>query len=137
LCWADLRPPPPPPAPVAPPVPVAAPALTLVAAPAVDPLTAPLATVLGEPAPEPEVAATWPCVQCGAANGLDLDTCAICTTPFGGRIARIGDVKEHRRKVLFVGLGAMAAFLLVLAALTFATTTTKPATPANQVTQVP
>src|SRR3954452_3485012 len=85
LCWTDLRaaaPPPPVPAPVVAPVPVpAAPVLAVVAA--VDPLTAPLAAILGDPVvPVPDVpsTATWPCVQCGAANALDLDCCASCAT---------------------------------------------------------
>lgn len=136
LCWTDLRPKPaPPPAPVAPvrpPVPVAA-AVAPVAVPAqgsaqggVDPLTAPLAVLLGAPlAADPGApSATWPCVECGEPNALDLDACGVCTAPFGGRIARLGDVKAARRRFLLLSLGAMLAFLTVLAIVTFAFTDT-------------
>jgi hypothetical protein len=148
LCWTDLRPAPVPPpvavpSPVSPPVPapgsplgVAAPAAVAAVTPLVggplalatiDPLTAPLPVLLGEaPAPAGDGAAvpTWPCVQCGAANPLDLSRCGVCTTPFGGRITRIDDAKAQRRKVLLFSLGAVALFLMLLAALTFATTGT-------------
>lgn len=140
LCWTDLRPPPPAPEPVVPAAP-AAPAITAeqIVAPAVaalrspgggttvvDPLSAPLAVVLGEaPATEATTAAeaaTWPCVECGARNALDADACSVCTAPFGGRINRLPDPKEHRRKVMLYALGAVGAFLMVLALLTFAFT---------------
>lgn len=136
LCWTDLRPAPavPPPAPAAEAPLVAVPAVAVAApvtyAPLVDPLSAPLAVVLGQaPVATPPVApeattATWPCVQCGAANPIDLDTCAACTTPFGGRIRRLDDAKGQRRKVLLVGLGVVGAFLLLLGAVTFAATDT-------------
>ena len=121
LCWTDLRPAPAPVVGV--PAQPAAPALHAVAAPSVDPLSAPLAVLLGEAAaPAPAAVVTWPCVQCGAANSMDLDTCATCTTPFGGRIKRLEDAKAQRRKVLMLGLGAVGAFLLLLGALTFVST---------------
>ncbi len=133
LCWTDLRPtptPPPPPPPPPEPAPVVA-APVLVAVPAaVDPLTAPLAAVLGEPVPTTTTNATWPCVQCGAANALDLDRCGTCTTPFGGRIARIDDARAQRRRVLLCALGAVGVFLLLLAAVTFTSTDAPPANPA-------
>lgn len=136
LCWADLRPPPPEPPPAVPtqfvavPVPAVAVAAPATYAPSVDPLSAPLAVVLGQapavpsPAAPEATTATWPCVQCGAANPIDLDTCATCTTPFGGRIRRLDDAKGQRRKVLLVGLGVVGAFLLLLGAVTFAATDT-------------
>jgi hypothetical protein len=136
LCWTDLRPKPaplpPPPAP-APSVPVAAYAAAVPAPAPVDPLTAPLHAVVGgvpasfaaETAPaEPAVTATWPCVECGEANALDLASCRVCTAPFGGRVARLPDPKEARRKVLIVSLSAVAAFLVLLAGFTLASTKT-------------
>jgi hypothetical protein len=90
----------------------------------VDPLTAPLAQVLGEPlAADPDAPApTWPCVECGAANGLDLDSCGTCTAPFGGRIARLPDAKQARRKAMLIAVGAVTVFLMLLAAVTLALT---------------
>jgi hypothetical protein len=141
LCWTDLRPKPaPPPAPVASarPAPVTAPVAPVapVAVPAqggaqggVDPLTAPLAVLLGEPLaadPGAPSAATWPCVECGEPNALDRETCGVCTAPFGGRISRLGDVKAARRRFMVISLGAMVAFLAVLAILTFAFTDSTP-----------
>ena len=147
LCWTDLRPkpaPPPPPVPAPVTAPVAAPVgagyvpaaqtgapgmagpaqpAGLLTAP-VDPLTAPLAAVLGQPlAADPGAPApTWPCVECGERNALDRDTCGVCTTPFGGRIHRLDDVKAARRRYMLMGLTAVVMFLMVLAALTFAGT---------------
>jgi hypothetical protein len=108
---------------------VAAP-VTQPAAPvaAVDPLTAPLAAVLAQPLAAdpgaPAAAAAWPCVECGARNALDLDACGVCATPFGGRIARVDDVRGTRRKTLMWALGAVGAFLALLGAITFALTDT-------------
>ena len=136
LCWTDLRPkpaPPPPPAPAPEPVPAYAPATVAaavpVAAPAayVDPLTAPLGALLGEPLaadPAAPSAVTWPCVECGNANAMDLNACSVCTTPFGGRIARLDDAKGERRRRFLLALGAMVAFLVLLALATFAMTDT-------------
>lgn len=125
LCWTDLRPAPPPPAPVPAPVAPTAPVVTTTPY-AVDPLTAPLTTVLGEPEPavddEPVFVATWPCVECGAANALDRDACGVCTAPFGGRVARLPDPKEARRKMFVVALSVVAAFLVLLAGFTLAAT---------------
>jgi hypothetical protein len=136
LCWTDLRPkpaPPPPPPPPPAPAPVvayAAPVAYAVAPAAVptgapvDPLTAPLAAVLGQPlaadpnAPRP----TWPCVECGTANEIERSTCGTCTAPFGGRIARLDDARGQRRKILIVALSAVGLFLLLLGAITFAST---------------
>jgi hypothetical protein len=119
-----------------------APAPLAVAAPAVDPLTAPLPVLLGEqPAPAPAadpdaVPATWPCVECGAANALDHDACGTCAAPFGGRFLR-DDPKEKRRKVLIYSLAALGAFLVLFAVLVMATThvTPNPADPDGVVGQ--
>ena len=134
LCWTDLRPAPapvPPPPPVAPPPlapPVAMAPVAAVPVATLDPLTAPLPVLLGEaPAAAPVESGpvpTWPCVQCGARNAIELSQCATCTTPFGGRITRIEDAKAQRRKVLVWSLGAVVLFLMLLAGLTFATTGT-------------
>jgi hypothetical protein len=80
--------------------------------------------VLAEPlAADPDAPApTWPCVECGARNPLDLDRCATCTTPFGGKIRRTDDPKAVRRKVLFVSFAAVGTFLLLLAFVTMAST---------------
>ena len=97
----------------------------------VDPLTAPLGAVLGDPATvplpaqpplDPAVVATWPCVECGEANALDLDACRVCTAPFGGRIARLHDVKGARRRYMLLSLGGVMLFLMMLAVFTFAGT---------------
>jgi hypothetical protein len=128
LCWTDLRPKPAPPP--APPVPVpAAPAAPGVAPRAavatVDPLTAPLHALLDAPpatqAADEAPRASWPCVECGAANALDLDACGTCTAPFGGRILRT-DLKETRRKVWIVSIAVVLTFLALLAGLTLAMT---------------
>lgn len=129
LCWTDLRPKPaPPPAPVPrPAVPAVAVPVAVPASGGVDPLTAPLAVLLGSPvAADPGAPSnvTWPCVECGEPNALDLDACAVCTAPFGGRISRLSDVKATRRRFLVLSLGAMVAFLAVLAILTFSFTDT-------------
>jgi hypothetical protein len=136
LCWADLRPKPEPvaPQPAAPisAFPAVVPAATVPGAPpqavaTVDPLTAPLGALLGQPLaadPAAPSAATWPCVECGAANALDLDACGTCTAPFGGRVSRLPDPQAARRRVLMIGLGGVAVFLALLAALTFASTST-------------
>lgn len=129
LCWADLRPEPVRPAspdvPASTAPPLAAPpeAVGGLLVATVDPLTAPLPVVLGEAPPAPP-AATWPCVECGAQNALDLDACGVCTAPFGGRIARLDDPKAQRRKLMVCALGAVGAFLMFLALLTFASTNT-------------
>jgi hypothetical protein len=131
LCWADLRPkaasavPPAPthtPAPQAPAPPASPAGSTAVGL--VDPLTAPLAQVLGEPlAADPDAPApTWPCVECGEPNGLDRDACGVCTAPFGGRIARLPDAKAARRKAMVIAIGAVVAFLMLLAVVTLAAT---------------
>lgn len=123
LCWADLRPPPPPAPPTPAPV-IAAPVAAVAAVATVDPLTAPLPVVLGEAPPAPTATATWPCVECGVQNTLDLDACGVCTAPFGGRIARLDDPKAQRRKLMMFALGAVGVFLMFLALLTFASTNT-------------
>ena len=138
LCWTDLRPaPPPPPAPEPAHQPVAvvaspAHAAISVGGPAVDPLTAPLPVVLGEaPAAPAAPTATWPCVECGAQNSLDLDRCGTCTAPFGGRISRLEDPKAERRKFMLYALGAVGVFLMMLALLTFAFTDTSNTDPGS------
>jgi len=159
LCFADLRPPPPPapvPAPVAPvPVRAAAPAVDPFTAPLdllppppppapapVDPLTAPLNAVLSQPlaadlgAPAP----TWPCVECGERSPLDANACVVCLTPFGGKITRLEDAKALRQRRMFVGIGAVVAFLALLAMFTMATTKSPPpqdSGPVVTVTELP
>lgn len=103
------------------PAPVAPPAHALV-----DPLTAPLGALLGDPLaadPTAPPAVTWPCVECGNANAMDLNACSVCTTPFGGRVTRL-DVQVERRKRLMTALAVMGGFLLLLAIVTFAMTDT-------------
>jgi hypothetical protein len=160
LCWTDLRPPPPVPAaaPVdpltaplealtAPAAPAAAPPAAPVTAPAaapvagVDPLTAPLAVLLAQPlAADPEAPSvpTWPCVECGGRSPLEAAACTTCGTPFGGRIARLDDAKAVRQRRMVIGIGVAAAFLALLAAITFATTPEPPpAPPATEDVVVP
>jgi hypothetical protein len=160
LCFADLRPPPPPPP--APPVVAAAPVAGRAAGVApgldpftapldllpplpppppapVDPLTAPLNAVLSQPltadpgAPAP----TWPCVECGERSPLDADACVVCLTPFGGRIARLDDAKALRQRRMFVGIGAVVAFLTLLAVFSMATTKSPPPQDPGPVVTVP
>lgn len=137
LCWTDLRPKPAPPPPVAaaPVAPVAAPAAPVAQVGLVDPLTAPLPVLLGE-APAPVAVAalaavSWPCVECGNANSIDLDTCSVCTAPFGGRIRRLHDPKAARRRSMLVSLGVVGLFLMLLAAVTFASTNTSSVDPGS------
>jgi hypothetical protein len=99
----------------------------------VDPLTAPLAAVLASPVaadPDAPSTPTWPCGECGGRSPLDAPACTTCGTPFGGRIARIDDLKERRRRYMLLALGGVGFFLLLLAGLTFATTKAPPKVPA-------
>ena len=118
LCYADLRPKPPEPEPVAapPPAPVAPPAPD----PLTDPLTGPL------PGPLPPVVSTgptWPCAACGAANPMDLDTCAACGAGFlsGARdesplleLPVVGDITQMPRWQRFVLAGGVVLVFVVL-----------------------
>ena len=164
LCWTDLRPKPAPvPAPaVAPAAPAAAvpaanaPALDPFTAPLeslpplpppppppVDPLTAPLSAVLSKPlAADPGAPAgpEWPCVECGGRSPIEAAACVTCGTPFGGRIARLDDAKAVRQRRMFVGIGVVVAFLVLLAALTMALTKPPPAdgpAPGGPVVELP
>lgn len=122
LCWTDLRPAPPPPPPAPAPAPVAPPGSVPVGQLAVvDPLTAPLPVLLGE-APAAAQSPTWPCVECGEPNAIELDACRVCTTPFGGRLTRLDDPKGERRRRLLMAIGVVMTFLVVLAVMTFAMT---------------
>ncbi|MCU1692055.1 MAG: hypothetical protein JWM64_1146 [Frankiales bacterium] len=109
-CYADLRAP----APALLPVQTPAPAVLSVQAPA--PASSPAAPVaLRAPAPAPSPAAPvspaapgacWPCSTCGAANGLDRDTCAACGAGF---LSALRATEEPLLVLPVVGdLGAMS-----------------------------
>lgn len=104
---------------------IPAPGVPMPPPPPVDPLTAPLGAVLGQPVvgdPNAPALATWPCVECGSHNAMHLDACHVCTAPFGGKIARLHDVKGTRRRYMLMMLGGMLLFLMLLSLLTFAGT---------------
>ena len=141
LCYADLRPAPPPPEPVAAPVPVAAPipvavsvAATAVQGSAVggpDPLSAPLALLDGsvvEPAATPVVqVGRWPCFGCQASNLMTDDACMSCGLPFGsGLRTATPELPGSRRSRNLIAFGAIAVLLAIFAAFMFFSTPTPP-----------
>lgn len=134
LCFADLRPRPVEPEPVAEVVPQQQVALGAVREPAYaasvtpDPLTTPLAAVAPEAAAETAgqdtVGPTWPCTSCGDAVAIALDTCPGCGTGFlaglsGGLEITLPGVSDPRSlsngaKWAIAGVGALAVTMVLL-----------------------
>lgn len=159
LCYTDLRSAPAPvqrapyPHPSTPPARAAAPLAASVAAAASDALHAPyehvLAAVYGggapsgladapamDPSEPPANPVGWPCSQCGELNDFERLTCSACTAPFGAALHSPSPAID-RKKMMTYAIGSAVAFLLLVAALTFAMTKPPPVDPGTNSTFAP
>jgi hypothetical protein len=68
----------------------------------------------------------WPCTQCGELNDFELRACAVCGAAFGAAL-RSASPAVDRKQIMIYAIAGAAAFLLLVAALTFASTKRPPA----------
>jgi hypothetical protein len=77
--------------------------------------------------------AGWPCSRCGELNDFERLDCSSCAAPFGAAL-RSGEAIPDRKKMMTYAVGGVLAFLLLVAALAFATTKLPPADGGTDVT---